>query len=534
MEAHESTKVFVYDTALRDGSQAENISFSVLDKVRIALRLDEFGIDYIEGGWPGSNPKDCAFFEEIRKQNLRHAKISAFGSTCRPNTEPGEDHNLKLLLGVETPVVTIFGKSWLLHVEEALRILPDENLRMIRESVRFLHAAGREVLYDAEHFFDGFKDEPDYALKTLEAAIEGGADCLVLCDTNGGTLPDEINEIVADVLDQFDVSLGIHCHDDGGVGVANSLAAVRAGAVHVQGTINGYGERCGNANLCSIIPNLMLKMGMEVIPAERLSGLRDLSLFVDEQANQRPNTRAPYVGESAFAHKGGIHVSAVQRLPETYEHIAPELVGNGRRVLVSELSGRSNILVKAEERGIKLPKDSPQLPLIVEKLKRLESEGYEFEAAEGSFELLLKKELKNHRPFFELDGFRVIVEKRGGDDGRVLSEATIRLRVGDETEYTAAEAGGPVEALDIAMRKALLRFYPSVQEVRLCDYKVRIIDTIAATAAKTRVLIESSDGTDVWGTVGVSENIIEASWQALVDSVEFKLLKDEEESVHRT
>ena len=520
-------RVEIYDTTLRDGTQGEGVSFSKVDKIRIAQCLDSLGTHFIEGGWPGSNPKDMAFFEEARKHHYKHAKIAAFGSTRRASNKVEKDPNVLALLEAETPVTTIFGKSWLLHVQDVLRISPDTNLLMIQDSCGYLRDNGKEVLYDAEHFFDGYKDNPEYALDTVRHAATGGASTVILCDTNGGSLPREIHSITETVKRTLSdhVKIGIHTHDDSGLGVANSISAIEAGARHVQGTINGLGERCGNANLCSIIPNLELKLGFSTLPEGQLKYLTEVSQFVFELANLRPNTRLPYVGKSAFAHKGGVHVDAIRKRIESYEHVVPETVGNRRRVLISDLSGGGNILMRAAEHNIKLDRKSPEVKNILSTLKQLESEGYEFEAAGASFELLMQRILEKHSPFFELDGFRVIVEKRG-HDAPCLSEATIKVNVGGEAEITAAEGDGPVDALDKALRKALNRFYPQISSVHLRDYKVRIVDSEAGTAAKTRVLIESSDGKRIWGTVGVSENIIEASWQALVDSVEHKLYSE--------
>jgi 2-isopropylmalate synthase len=521
-------RVEIYDTTLRDGTQAQGVSFSGTDKVRIAEKLDAFGISYIEGGWPGSNPKDMAFFEAMRGRKLEHAKLAAFGSTRRASNSPEEDSNLQTLLGADTPVVTIFGKSWLLHVHDVLRVTPDENLDIIGSSCAYLRDAGREVIFDAEHFFDGYFDNAEYAVDVLKRAVKGGATTVVLCDTNGGCLPHQIEEVcrhVKSVLPE-DVVLGIHCHDDSGCGVANSLAAVNAGSAHVQGTINGIGERCGNANLCSIVPGLELKLGIPCVGSDELPHLRELSKFVFDLANMRENIRLPYVGAAAFAHKGGMHVNAVSKNARTFEHIEPEAVGNRRHILVSDLSGGSNIMMKAEEHDIKLDSKSPEVRQILAELKRLEAEGYEFESADASFNVLVKKLLHDHRPFFNLEGFRVIVEKRGPDEP-CLSEATIKVKVKNETEITAAEGDGPVNALDLALRKALTSFYPHVAEMSLRDFKVRILDGDDGTAAKTRVLIESTDGKAIWGTVGVSENIIEASWQAMLDAVEHFLMEHE-------
>ncbi|MDP3980432.1 MAG: citramalate synthase [Chlamydiota bacterium] len=518
----------IYDTTLRDGTQAAGISFSSTDKILIVEHLDRIGLHYIEGGWPGSNPKDVQFFKEIQRLGLKNAKITAFGSTRKKSTTPDKDANLKALLEAQTPVVTIFGKSWILHVKHVLNVSPDENLAMISDSLSFLKAEGREVIYDAEHFFDGFKDDPQYALRTLKAAQDSGADWIVLCDTNGGTLPWDIEIALKQVTKEISVPIGIHTHNDAGFAVANALTAVKCGAVQVQGTINGYGERCGNANLCTIIPNLQLKMGYEVLEAEKLSELTPLSHTIDELANVRHDDRAPYVGLHAFAHKGGTHVNAVKKISKSFEHIEPELVGNRRHILVSELAGKSNVLMKAIELGVNLDKDDPYAQKVVQELKTLENLGYEFEGAEGSFKLLMDKIMQKHKPFFDLEGFRIIVEKHGSK--KCYSEATIKLKVNGVMEHTAAEGEGPVNALDNALRKALTEFYPSISKVHLEDYKVRVLDAKAGTEAKVRVLIESTDGVDIWGTVGVSENIIEASWEALVDSVEYKLLKENEKT----
>jgi 2-isopropylmalate synthase len=522
-------KIFIYDTTLRDGTQAEGISLSVMDKLKIADKLDSFGIGYVEGGWPGSNPKDMAFFEEARGKKYKNAKIAAFGSTRRAKVKVEDDDNIKKLLESKAPVNTIFGKSWLLHVHEVLGISPEQNLLMIGDSCAYLSDNGREVIFDAEHFFDGYKDNPSYALDALKIACKNGATTVVLCDTNGGTLTSEITEICLSVHKSLPkkVLLGIHCHNDGDMAVANSIAAIEAGAMHVQGTVNGFGERCGNANLCSIIPALELKLGINCVGKEKLARLKELSLFVDEIANQNPNKRLPYVGDSAFAHKGGMHVNAVNKNPETFEHTNPQFVGNKRRILVSDLSGRSNIMMKIAEHNIDLDEKSPEVAEILETLKRMENEGYEFEAADASFHLLAKKILKKHKPFFNLNGFRVIVEKRGKGE-KCISEATVKLEAQGKNELTAAEGDGPINALDHALRKALIRFYPEISNVQLRDFKVRIIDGKDGTAAKTRVLIESSDGHKSWSTVGLSENIIEASWEALVDSMEYMLYEKNE------
>lgn len=522
-------KVATYDCTLRDGAQGEGISFSGAGKIRVARRLDEFGIDYIEGGFAASNPKDMEFFKQIKKEKLTHAKVAAFGSTRRANTPVGEDQGTQALLEADTAVCTFFGKSWMLHVRDVLRTTGEENCAMVADTARYLKEHGKEVVYDAEHFFDGYKDSAEYAISTLKAAEEAGADCIVLCDTNGGCLPHEVFEITKAVGERIGTPLGIHVHNDGELGVANSLEAVRAGAVHVQGTINGFGERCGNANLCSIIPNLVLKMGCACLKDGGLNQLRDVAMFVHELSNVRPFPKAPFVGDSAFAHKAGMHVDAVRKNPESFEHIHPDAVGNQRRILISELSGSANVFLKAVEMGWDLDKKSPEVKSILKELERLEKEGYEFEAAEASFKLLIQKVLKAHKSFFDLDGFRVIVEKRHKDEP-CISEATVKLNVKGETEHTVGEGDGPVDALNAALRQALTRFYPDIAKVVLTDYRVRILDPEEATAAKTRVLIESSDGLKRWDTVGVSENIIEASWEALVDSVEYKLFLEEEEA----
>jgi len=517
-------KVVVYDTTLRDGTQSEGVSLSLTDKLNIARKLDDLGIDYIEGGWPGSNPKDMDFFKAAKKLKLKKAIVTAFGSTHRGNFKVGEDASIKAMLKAGTPAVTIFGKSWLLHVRDVLKVSPDKNIKMIYDTVRYLKSKKREVIYDAEHFFDGYKDDPKYALKALEAALNAGAGCLVLCDTNGGTVTSQLISIVREVKQSLKAPLGIHTHNDNAMAVANAVAAIEEGCRHVQGTINGYGERCGNADLCAVIANVSLKLGYNTIPKACLKELTEVSHYISELANMKPQASQPFVGQSAFAHKGGMHVNAVNKNPLSFEHIIPELVGNSRRILVSELSGKSNILIKANELGFDLAQEDPQTQEILKTLKQLEHEGYHFEAAEGSFQLLIRKAVKKHTPYFLLKGFRVIIEKR--EDNRLISEATIKVRVGDVEEHTAAEGDGPVNAMDNALRKALEDFYPTLSQMRLADFKVRVLDEKAGTAAKVRVLIQSSDEKDTWSTVGVSENIIEASWEALVDSVEYKLLKD--------
>ncbi|MCD6317909.1 citramalate synthase [Candidatus Aerophobetes bacterium] len=518
-------KVKIYDTTLRDGAQATGVSFSLLDKIEIARELDKLGLDYIEGGWPGSNPKDMEFFKRIKSISFTRSKIAAFGSTRRKNIKAEDDPNLLSLLQAETPVITLFGKSWIFHVRKALRTDDDENLRMIEDSIKFFKSKDREVIFDAEHFFDGYKDNPSYALKTLKVAREAGADCLVLCDTNGGCMPYEVDQIVRVVREEMGDCLGIHTHNDSGVAVANSILAARIGVKQIQGTINGYGERCGNADICVVIPNLKLKLGIDCIPEEGLRSLTRLSRWVSELANLTPDEHQPYVGKSAFAHKGGIHASGVSRDKRTYEHVTPDLVGNKRRVIISELAGRSSVLykLKQKELGIEGPADLSKR--LIDQVKKLENEGYEFEGADGSFELLVKKNLGKYKKSFDLEGFRVIVEKR--EDGSLISEATVKLRLRGKIVHTVAEGNGPVNALDKALRKALRSSYPQISEMHLADYKVRILDTGAGTEAKTRVLIESSDRRDGdrWGTVGVSPNIIEASWKALLDSIEYKLNK---------
>ena len=516
-----SNVVKIYDTTLRDGTQGEGISFSVTDKLLIAERLDQFGVDYIEGGFPGSNPRDITFFQEARKLKLRHARLAAFGSTRRAGVKASEDPQLRTLLDSGMPVMTIVGKTWNLHVTEILRTTLEENLAMIEDSARFLVAEGREVIHDAEHFFDGFKTDPDYALRTLAAAVRGGASNLTLCDTNGGTLVDEFKEIVARVVKEFGADkVGVHCHNDSGLGVALSLAGVAAGATLVQGTVNGYGERVGNANMTTILPNLVLKMGRTARCAGNLSQLRDLSLFFDELANLRPDPKAPFVGQSAFAHKGGLHANAAQKVARSYEHIDPALVGNRTRVLVSDMAGRSSLALKARELGIELDEKRPEMKALIEELKEREFRGYEYEAADASFRLLVARHLGQRRSFFEVDSYRVIIERHGGE---LWAEATVKLRVNGETVHTVAEDIGPVGALDKALRLALEKTYPSLREVGLRDYKVRILEGSDGAGARTRVLIESGDGSRIWGTVGVSDNIIDASWEALRESVEYKL-----------
>jgi 2-isopropylmalate synthase len=527
--------VAIYDTTLRDGTQREGISLSVADKLKITQLLDEFGVAYIEGGWPGSNPKDATYFEQVKSLTLRHAKIAAFGSTCRKDSAPEDDPNIQALVDAQTPVVTVVGKTSMLHVVEVLQTTPTENLRMIRESLAYLKSLGKEVIYDAEHFFDGAKLDDEYAFDTIEAAILGGADVIVLCDTNGGTMPWEVEAYVRRVQQTFpNIALGIHTHNDGELAVANSLAAVQAGVVHVQGTINGYGERCGNANLCSIIPDLLLKMNVPCLPdVSHLAHLTKLSRTVAEIANLAPDNHLAYVGKSAFAHKGGIHVAAIRRNVDSYQHIDPTLVGNEMRVLVSDLSGRGNLLSKAEEMGMEVSGD--EASRVLEDIKRLEHEGYVFEGAEASIAVRIHRARANYEPIFRLIDFTAIVEERRGRGS--LSEATVKLEVNGDVVHTAAEGNGPVNALDLALRKALDKYYPEIAEFQLVDYKVRILDSENATAATTRVLIDTQRGSQRWSTVGAGTNIIQASWLALIDSIEYGLCvaeqpQDTEETTH--
>ncbi len=523
-------RIDFYDTTLRDGAQSEDIAFSVNDKIRVTEKLDEFGMDFIEGGWPGSNPRDLQYFEEVKKLRLDHARIVAFSSTIKAGAlaDPEKDAVMRSLLRAGTEHVAIVGKSWDLHVRDALRVSLDTNLSMIETTIRFLKERGRTVFFDAEHFFDGYKSNREYAARVIRVAADAGADVVVLCDTNGGAMPFEIGDLVSEVRRSAHVLLGIHCHNDTENAVANTLMAVRAGAALVQGTTNGYGERCGNANLCSVIPDLILKMGCDSGARKKLSALRDLSLFVDEIANMLPNKMRPYVGGAAFAHKGGIHAAAVKKNPDTYEHIEPSLVGNSQRFLVSDLSGESTILLKAKEFGIDMENDKKAVREILRRIKEMEHGGFKFEGAEASLELLMKRALGMHKKYFELIGFRVIAEKQ--EKSLAPSEATIMLRVGDRIEHTAAFGNGPVNALDGALRKALHTFYPVLRTMTLVDYKVRALSTKEGTGTIIRVLIESSDGVRNWETVGVSENIIEASWQALVDSIDYKLLLEEKKN----
>lgn len=534
------SKIALYDTTLRDGTQGEGVSLSCDDKLKIARRLDEFGMDYIEGGWPGSNPKDMEFFERAQQElSLKHAKVAAFGSTCRAHIDPADDPQIQLLIQANTPAITIFGKTWDLHVTEVLRTTLEENLRMIRESVRYLKEQGKEVVYDAEHFFDGYRANPEYALATLQAAIVGGADSIVLCDTNGGMLPWQVGEAIDAVRSEVlgleegktathqasKVTLGMHAHNDSETGVANTLEAVRHGCNHIQGTINGYGERCGNANLVSIIPDIQLKMGHELVKAEKLAQLADLSRYVSELANLNPDEHQPFVGQSAFAHKGGTHVNAVVKHRMSYQHIEPELVGNETRVLVSELSGKDNIAVKREEFGL-AGLSREQERAVLQQIKELENAGFAFESAEASVDLLLRRQQEGYVAPYEMIDYTTNVEHRSGRG--TFSEATVKVKVGEDIFHEVAEGNGPVNALNLALRKAIQQFYPRLGEVHLTDYKVRILNSESGTGAIVRVLIDSTDGERSWTIVGASTNIIEASWIALSDSMEYFLLTDSE------
>ena len=519
-------KIVIYDSTLRDGTQGEDVNFTVQDKVRIAEALVDFGVDYIEGGWPGSNPRDIDFFNEVKKSRIGVSNIAAFGSTRRAKRTCDTDENIQALLEAKVPNITIFGKTWDLHVTEALRIPLEQNLELIYDSLQYLKSRADVVFYDAEHFFDGYKANKEYAIKTLKSAIDAKADCLVLCDTNGGTLPLELISIIEEVKKEIgDYPLGIHCHNDGDCAVANSIVAVQQGIIHVQGTINGYGERCGNANLCSVIPDLQLKSGYECVPDSKLKKLRSVSRLINELGNLKHNIHQPFVGRSAFAHKGGVHVSAILKNARTYEHIEPELVGNRQRVLVSDLSGKSNLLYKAKDFGLDIDSNDSRITKILEDLKMLENKGFQYEGAEASFELLIRKAMGTFRKFFDLISFRVIDEKRSAVEPP-FAEATVMLMVSGEIEHTAATGNGPVNALDNAMRKALEKFYPQIKTMKLSDYKVRILTGVDGTKSLTRVLIESKDETETWGTVGVAHNIIDASYQALSDAIEYKLYKD--------
>jgi 2-isopropylmalate synthase len=518
------TRIRIYDTTLRDGSQGEGINFSLQDKLLITRKLDDLGVDFIEGGYPLSNPKDCEYFQQVRALPFKHARIAAFGMTRRKGVKPEGDTCLRALLDSQATLVTLVGKTWDLHVRQVLGTTLEENLNMIRDSVAYLRAQGREVFYDAEHFFDGARHNWEYALQTLRTAQEAGASVIILCDTNGGTLPDEVGDLVAKVQKLLPVEIGIHCHNDCDVAVANTLAAVARGATQVQGTINGIGERCGNVDLISVIANLVLKRGYEVLRSESVQRLTELSRYVYELANMNFRCSQPFVGSSAFAHKGGMHAHGVARVSASYEHLDPRLVGNERRILVSELAGQASISTKLTQQGI--GSDRALMSKILNRVQDLENEGYEFEAAEASFDLLVRQTAGTYQPKFERLSFRVNIEADG--HAQPVTEATVKIRVGDEVQHTVSEGDGPVNALDGALRKALQPFYPNLATMQLVDYKVRVVNSRAGTAARVRVVIESRDETDVWGTVGVSENIIEASWKALVDSFEYKLFKDEE------
>jgi 2-isopropylmalate synthase len=518
------SRIEIYDTTLRDGTQGEGVTFSVTDKLRVAERLDAFGVHFIEGGWPGSNPRDIEFFEQAKTRTFRRARLAAFGSTRRKDTPVEADDQVRLLIDAHTPVVTIFGKTWMLHVLEVLQTTPDENLAMIADTVRFLKANGKYVVYDAEHAFDGAKDNREYALATWKAAETAGADCITLCDTNGGSLPHEIAEIMRFARQNLGGQLGIHTHDDIGLGVANALAGIEAGATHVQGTINGFGERTGNCNITSVMPIVRFKLRLPSIPDDSFPQLKELSQFVDETANLRPNPRLPWVGSGAFSHKGGAHVNAVQKVIRSYEHIDPALIGNTRHVLISDLAGRSNIVMKARELGFEITNSTPQVRELLARVKELEHQGFEFESADGSLALLIRRTMTSTPPPFLVDAFHVSV-RRDGD--ATSSEAVVKVRVGEHSEHRVAEGDGPVNALDAALRSALVRYYRELEHVKLTDYKVRIIDSGSGTAARTRVIIQSGDGTTEWGTVGVHDNIVEASLQALVDSLEYALVRHE-------
>jgi len=519
------SKVRLYDTTLRDGSQGEGISYSVADKIHIAKELDSLGIHYIEGGWPGSNPKDMEFFVKMQKVPLKNAQLCAFSMTRRLDTKASLDPNIKSLIKSQAKIITIVGKTWSLHVEDVLKTTLDENIAMIEDTISYLVSEGLTVFYDAEHFFDAYKTNKEYALKTLLSAQNSGAAAICLCDTNGGTITSEITKIIPEVKKVIKVDLGIHCHNDADLAVANSLAAVEAGASMVQGTINGIGERCGNADLISIIANLKLKLGVDCISDDKLKELTYVSHYISEISNMKQRDNQPYVGASSFAHKGGMHINAVMKNPKSYEHINPTLVGNNRRVLVSELAGKTGVLILAKDMKLDLTKNDPQTKKILELVQKLEHQGYHFEAAEASFELLMKRALKKYNKFFELEGFRVVIERRSNK--KITTEAVIKLKVGKQKEHTVAMGDGPINALDNALRKALKDFYPTLSKMHLSDFKVRVLDEKAGTAAKVRVLIQSQDESRSWDTTGVSENIIEASWLALLDSIEYKLLKDQ-------
>jgi len=519
-----SEKITIYDTTLRDGSQTEGVSFTVNDKLKITEKLDDLGVHYIEGGWPGSNPKDKEYFKLVKAKKLKNSRIAAFGSTRRAGITAAKDPNLRALVSSQAKTLTIFGKSWDLHVTDVIKTTLYENLKMIKDSVSYLKNKKRDVFYDAEHFFDGYKNNPEYALKTILAAEEGGADCIVLCDTNGGTLPNEVRRIVGEVKEQMTAPLGIHTHNDLQMGVANSLAAVEMGAVQVQGTFNGLGERCGNADLCTIVGILHTKLKRKSIPDSKVKKLTETAYYLSEVSNMKLADNHAFVGHSAFAHKGGVHIDAMLKNPLAYEHVNPELVGNHRRFITSELAGKMPIIIKARQMDVTLDKKSKEAKKLLKDLQNKEHSGYQFEAADASFELFMKRALNKYKPFFKLEGFKVSTEKRF--DSRIFAEASLRLEVNGKEKFSAADGDGPVDALDSALREALHEFYPGLADMHLTDYKVRVLESKAGTAAKVRVLIESQDKTDSWTTVGVHENIIEASWEALIDSIEYKLLKD--------
>jgi 2-isopropylmalate synthase len=522
------SRITIYDTTLRDGSQTEGVSFTVADKIKITGKLDELGVHYIEGGWPGSNPKDREYFEHFKGKKLKNAVVTAFSMTRRANTTCEQDANIQELLRSGATTLTIVGKSWDMHVTDVVKTTLEENIKMISDTIVYFKKNKREIIYDAEHFFDSFKRNPTYALKTIKAAEKAGADCIVLCDTNGGTLPEEVSAIVKKVKAKIKAPLGIHCHHDLEMGVANSIAAVEAGCVQVQGTFNGLGERCGNANLVTIIGILHTKLKMKSIPEKNVPKLMETAYTIAEISNTQIANNAAFIGHSAFAHKGGMHIDAMLKNPLAYEHIEPSTVGNHRRFLTSDLAGKMPIIMKAEKMNIKLDKKSPEAQQLMNELQKKESDGYQFEAADASFELFLKRQLKQYKPFFELEGFKVSTEKRF--DGKVFAEASVRVRIGGSEEYNASTGDGPVDALDKALRKALEKSYPQLKHMHLSDYKVRVLDTKEGAGAKVRVLIESQDDHDSWTTVGVHENIIEASWEALIDSIEYKLLKDSKKS----
>ncbi len=523
-----SQKIIIYDTTLRDGSQTEGISFTVNDKIKIAERLDQLGVHYIEGGWPGSNPKDKEFFTLAAQHKWKNTKIAAFGSTRRAKIKAADDTNLKELIKSQAPTVTIFGKTWDLHITDVIKTTLDENLRMIDDSVSFLKKKNREVFYDAEHFFDGYKQNPKYALSTLQAAQNAGAGYVILCDTNGGSLPAEIARIIKEIRNHISVPLGIHCHNDLDLAVSNSIAAIDAGCSQVQGTFNGLGERCGNTDLTTIIGILHTKMGKTSIPDSHIPLLTDTAYFLSEISNIKLADNHPFVGHSAFAHKGGVHIDAMLKNPITYEHINPDKVGNHRRFVTSELAGKMPIVLKAEQMNITIDKKSTEAKKLLKDLQMKEHNGYQFEAADASFELFMKRHLKRYKPFFTLEGFKVFTEKRF--DGRIFAEASVRLSINGKERFSAAEGNGPVDALDRALRQILMEFYPNLSDMHLTDYKVRVLDTKEGTGAKVRVLIESQDTHDSWTTIGVDGNIIQASWEALIDSIEYKLLKESKKS----